>query len=65
MSASLKHLVSLDSTRRRKQRNSASCSPAVASSPALDSHVRLPTVGDSSVIRDTALSYLSFFVTVR
>ena len=60
MSAYLMHLVSLDSTRRLRQRNSASSSPAVASSPALDSLVRLPTVSYSYVTRVTVLSYLSF-----
>ena len=59
MSAYLMHLVSLDSTRRLRQRNSAS-SPAVESSPALDSRVRLPRVSYSYVIRITVLSYLSF-----
>ena len=60
MSAYLLHLVSLASTRRRRQSNSASSSPAIAPSPDLDSHVRLPTVSVSSVIRDTVLSYLLF-----
>ena len=59
MSAYLKHKVSLAGKRKKRQGLSTSSSPAVASSPSVDSHVRLPSVSEDSVIRDTVLSYLS------
>ena len=60
MSAYLKHKVSL-AGKRRSCKGSApiTSSPAVASSPSVDPHVRLPSVSEDSVIRDTVLSYLS------
>ena len=59
MSAYLKHKVSLAGKRKKQQGPSSSSSPAVASSPSVDSHVRLPSVSEDSVICDTVLSYLS------
>ena len=60
MSAYLKHKVSLAGKRRKRQGSaSTTSSPAVASNPSVDSHVRLPSVSEDSVIRDTVLSYLS------
>ena len=59
MSAYIKHKVSLAGKCKKRQGPSTSSSPAVASSPSVDSHVRLPSVSVDSVIRDTVLSYLS------
>ena len=60
MSAYLKDKVSLAGKRRsRKGSAPITSSPAVASSPLVDSHIRLPLVSEDSVIHDTVLSYLS------
>ena len=60
MSAYLKHKVSLAGKCRKRQGSASTTSlPAVASSPSVDSHVRLPSVSEDSVIHDTVLSYLS------
>ena len=45
--------------RKKWQGPSTSSSPAVGASPSVNSHVRLPSVSEDSVIRDTVLSYLS------
>ena len=59
MSAYLKRKVLLAGKRKKRQGPSTSSSPAVASSPSVDSHVTLPSVSEDSVIHDTVLSYLS------